>query len=86
MRLFFAFLFALSSTLATAHSWYPPFCCSDQDCHPIVCNELVGSGDAIIYRGVTFGKNTIRPSMDDTCHVCISKAGKGLCVFTLPST
>lgn len=78
-------ILALTSA-AMAHSWYPPDCCSDQDCKPINCIELIETRDGFEFDGVSFDKKAERASHDRHCHVCISKAGKGLCVFTLQGT
>jgi hypothetical protein len=79
-------LLALLPSAAMAHSWYPVSCCHDQDCKRVPCDELVETQDGYRYGEVTFSKSAEKPSQDRWCHVCISKAGNGLCVFTLQGT
>lgn len=48
---------AASASLASAHSWYPKECCSDQDCMPADRIEVDSHGD--LPRGFA-----LRPSHD----------------------
>lgn len=64
----------LSTSLVSAHSWYPAACCSGQDCHPVPCEELIPTKDG----GYKWGKNLfskyqVHPSQDKTCHVCVGE-------------
>lgn len=56
----------------SAHSWYDAACCSDADCHPVDCTELIERGKSIFYKGYEFYNSMIRPTQDASCHVCIS--------------
>jgi len=63
----------LASSLGSglAHSWYPPACCSDTDCKPVPCEELVENDNGgVTYKGTNFPKSMIHPSQDMQCHVC----------------
>jgi hypothetical protein len=81
-------LFAL--TLAQAHDWYPPECCSGRDCFRVDADELVEtrSGDWLyVPRNITFPRDKVRPSQDRHFHVCIGNSayndGQPLCAFVL---
>lgn len=76
-------LFLVST--APAHEWYDPLCCSDKDCHPIAsCSELVENKDgSISWNKYKFHKNSIKPSQDKNCHVCISPELGAMCVYTV---
>lgn len=70
---------------AHAHSWYPWACCGDQDCHPVVCENLTEQSDGRwIYKptGNVFAPEQVQPSQDGDCHVCLGVGdGRSLCAF-----
>ena len=76
----------LVSSIILVHSWYPQSCCSDKDCRPVSCDELLDqrSGE-IKYKNFTFRKDQVKPSEDGSCHVCIHEGKMPMCVFTLQS-
>ena len=96
MRTAFAILIVSAIKLSTilpayAHSWYPHYCCSDQDCVKVDRIEYVTDG---MY--MTAGQMRIfvpdsmekRPSQDTDAHICVMRTQSGLrvrCVF-LPGT
>lgn len=55
-----------------AHEWYPPACCSGDDCHPVECSSLTERGKGLAYKSYYFYNKMIKPSQDGLCHVCIS--------------
>jgi hypothetical protein len=76
---------------AFAHSWYPHYCCSEQDCVKVDRIEYVTDG---MY--MTAGQMRVfvpdsmekRPSEDTDAHICVMRTQSGLrvrCVF-LPGT
>jgi hypothetical protein len=77
---------------AVAHSWYPHYCCSDQDCMKVDHIEYVVGG---MY--MTTGQIRVfvpdamekRPSQDADAHICLLRTQSGRyrvrCVF-LPGT
>lgn len=67
-------LLLVSSLYSTIHSWYPPKCCSDQDCEVIECSEILelDKGD-YKYDGLTFRRDNVEPSQDGNCHACMAK-------------
>ncbi len=77
---------------ARAHSWYPHYCCSDQDCMKVDRIEYVTGGMYMI-TGETriFVPESMekRPSLDGDAHICILRTQSGRyrlrCVF-LPGT
>lgn len=74
------------SLITLVHSWYPPECCSGQDCKPVPCDQLVemGNGDWK-FEDKVFSKEKIRLSEDQYCHVCIHPfSGNPLCAFIVP--
>lgn len=69
------------------HSWYPAECCSDQDCFPIVCNDIVEKTDnTYVWNNIIFLKDQVKPSLDGLCHACVTTADKGLCLFIQMNT
>lgn len=74
---------------AVGHSWYPAYCCHDEDCRPVPCEDISETPDGFVYDGVKFAKSAEKPSEDRRCHVCIYGKGSGrtgLCLFTLQGT
>ncbi len=73
---------------AMAHSWYPHYCCSDQDCMKVDFIEPVDGG---IYMSVgalrVFVPEAMekRPSQDNDAHICLLRTQSGRyrvrCVF-----
>jgi len=67
------------------HSWYPQSCCSDRDCHPVPCEDILEEPNGYSYQGLLFGKEQVQLSKDRFCHVCIGKKPSGLpnpyCIF-----
>lgn len=53
-----------------AHNWYPADCCSDKDCYPIACKDIIQTSSGYIWDGLAFATKMIRPSQDALCHVC----------------
>jgi len=80
----------LSIADASAHSWYPSECCGgdeiEGDCRAVPCSEISEQGDgSILWHGVTFSREQLRPSQDQSCHVCVNgNSGWPVphCVFT----
>lgn len=74
-------------TGAHAHSWYPLFCCSEQDCRPVPCDELAEGRDGrLIYlpTGNRFEPAQVQPSQDSSCHICVGRYdGRSICAFTV---
>jgi hypothetical protein len=63
----------LVASAAGAHSWYPEECCSDHDCRPVPCAELVRGKHGVAWLDrVIFSERQIRDSLDDRCHVCVT--------------
>jgi hypothetical protein len=70
----------LAATLLV-HDWYPRECCSDTDCRPIPCTEIIND----TWQGHKF--NSHRPSQDARCHICVYQpqgyiSPRYLCLFT----
>ena len=62
----------LISQLLLAHEFYDPACCSDKDCRPVTCNEIVAQPDGTVkYKDFTFNKRMFKTAPDGMCHVCI---------------
>ena len=69
--------FALAPTLA--HDWYPRPCCSDHDCKPVDCAEVIVAEGIYKWHGLSFP--SAKPSQDGGCHVCVNKVLGPLCLF-----
>ncbi len=85
---------AFSSILnpSRAHSWYPHYCCNDQDCTKVDRIEYVPSGMYMIAGEMRiFVPDTMekRPSQDTDAHICVMRTQSGRfrvrCVF-MPGT
>jgi hypothetical protein len=77
---------------AAAHSWYPSYCCSDQDCMKVDRIEYVAGGMYMIVGELrVFVPQSMekRPSHDNDAHICILRTQSGRyrvrCVF-MPGT
>lgn len=81
---------AYNKFIILIHSWYPSECCSEVDCKPIRCDELIeGPNGTFLYQGLTFLKEKVFTSLDAQCHVCIRELGDTLiplCAFIQVST
>lgn len=82
---------AISS--ARAHSWYDAECCSNQDCKPVVTEDVVEIEDGgwkYLPTGTVFRRDQVKPSRDRHFHVCIGVAewnrGKPYCIYVLQGT
>ncbi|MBS0242147.1 MAG: hypothetical protein JSS20_08205 [Proteobacteria bacterium] len=59
---------------AAAHSWYPHWCCSDNDCAPVLRTKPVEGGKWVTSRhGTVFVPRDYRidRSQDNDAHVCM---------------
>ncbi len=75
---------------AQAHSWYPPSCCGQNDCHPIPCEEINEPKSGVLeWNGHLFSGDKIKPSEDGKCHACIFDNGlvhHPICIFIQQTT
>lgn len=72
----------LSSLIRLAHSIYPYACCSDKDCKPVPCNELILQSDGTVkYLDMIFTKDMIQAPLDSACHICYTITHIPHCVF-----
>jgi len=64
---------AILGIIALAHSWYPPECCSDQDCKSVPCESIqeLPNGN-LRYENLEYTRDKVKPSQDKNCHVCVS--------------
>lgn len=74
-----ALVLSLFISAAHAHSWYPPECCSGQDCRPVPRSEAQydDRGLWIVINGtwrlMPLEKIREQPSPDSEFHVCFSQ-------------
>ncbi len=74
----------MSVLLGHAHSWYPPKCCNEGDCHPVPCEEIedLPKGGAQ-WGEYKFRPDQVYPTQDSQCHACISpQFNTPYCIFT----
>ena len=72
-----------------AHSWYPPQCCTGQDCKKVDRMEHMPDGSLLLHFGgqqvVVPRGFTQQPSQDMDAHVCVFRGATGRwmprCVF-----
>lgn len=79
------------ATGALAHSWYPWYCCHDQDCHPVTTGELWrdSGGWRTSTQFIPDGDPRIQQYPEDappeahvSSHICRDPAtGKVLCIY-----
>jgi len=69
---FALFLLAISLIHADAHDNWPSACCGGHDCQAVACDELIENDDGgVTWKGRVFPKETVSPSKDGRCGVCI---------------
>lgn len=68
----------LVTSAASGHSLYDWYCCEDQHCHAIPCEELTRQGKSLIWKGFEFTEKMFKLSPDGQCHTCIIKNGEGI--------
>lgn len=87
-------------TLARAHSFYPPECCSDRDCWPADGASAPGEPQPVetasgwlLHDGTWVARGEERPSPDGRYHVCraggvpdgvLIRIGRRACFFAPP--
>jgi len=64
-----------------AHSWYPPECCSDRDCHPVPPGSVQTVPGGYSYKGEFIPEEKARVGRDANFHVCYFPEGKLICFF-----
>jgi len=69
---------------------YPNSCCSERDCKPVLCEELVETPTGWLYipTGNHFTPAQVLPSEDRHCHVCLGgilgqTVKRSICAFIL---
>ena len=76
-----------------AHSWYPPRCCSGQDCRKVDSIQTLEDGDQLFRAGsssvIVPAEFMKLPSQDNDTHICVYRIDSGeyrpRCVF-VPGT
>lgn len=72
----------LAYSISWGHSWYDSDCCSNTDCRPVACDELIEQNDGKIKYGAwTIEKPNVRPSKDSKCHICIPQTQIPRCAY-----
>ena len=72
----------LALSPAHAHGWYSAQCCRDQDCHPVPCGEVMPTADGgWKWHSIKFDHSALRESQDAGCHVCVTVAQFGRCIY-----
>lgn len=69
-----------------AHDWYPPHCCSGQDCYPIDQEDLepVDGGYFVKATGEFYPRKAVQESPDGKFHRCSiggRREARTLCLF-----
>ena len=79
----------IASAPLSAHSWYPPHCCTGQDCRKVDRIDYLPDGGLLLHFGgqqveVPRGFSQ-QPSQDTDAHVCVFRSASGRwmprCVF-----
>lgn len=77
----------LSCASAAAHEWYPPFCCSGNDCEPVVDSrvEAQPEGGYLLDKKFYVPPAAVRKSEDGRFHACFPTPEKLQCFFAPPN-
>jgi hypothetical protein len=91
MRAGLTILPLLTPALATAHDWYPAWCCNDGDCRPLSeeNGEFVEEAPRgwRLWDGRIVPHESTRPSPDSKFHLCEEPTTKAIiCFFAPPRT
>ena len=79
----------LTAPGVSAHSWYPPHCCTGQDCRKVDRIDYLPDGGLLMHFGgqqVEVPRGFMQqPSQDTDAHVCVFRSASGRwmprCVF-----
>jgi hypothetical protein len=73
---------------ATAHSWYPVWCCSDHDCRELVESQGETVSETLngweLWDGRKVPRRTAKPSPDTKFHLCEEASTKAIICFFVP--
>jgi hypothetical protein len=80
---------SFAASLAQAHSWYEPACCSGVDCAPVEDSVVEEMPDGVHVSGfgtLNYDDPRLRWSQDFEAHVCATTIAprKLLCVYRKP--
>ena len=82
IKIILTLIILLTPVNVLGHSWYPINCCSDKDCKPVECEDLLTTIDGgAKYDKYNFRKDQVYPSQDSKCHVCINHYNTPMCAF-----
>jgi hypothetical protein len=71
-------------TLALAHEWYPPSCCSDRDCAPYPATNVRETPNGfLLHDGVLVPYAKTQASPDGQFHRCSRPDGSVICFFAV---
>ena len=84
----FVLIFLLPYSSSFAHDWYPPSCCSGQDCRALI----EAKGETVLesvkgfelWDGRIIARDKAQQSPDKQFHLCETRARKVLCFFAPP--
>ena len=72
-------LLVVTSTIASAHGWYPHDCCNDRDCAKITSLKELPNGVLRVETAHGFAHAprgfAPKPSLDDHAHACLRQIG-----------
>jgi hypothetical protein len=73
---------------ASAHDWYPAWCCSDRDCRSLAEEKgetVVETADGWrLWDGRLVGRDDVKPSPDRHFHLCEEALTKAIICFFAP--
>lgn len=78
----------IDQLITLVHSWYPSECCSEKDCKPVPCTDLLEQSNGTwLYDTMVFRLDQVKPSLDGLCHACFNDyTMKPLCLFIQMNT
>ena len=66
--------------ISPAHSWYPLYCCSEHDCHPVEGVVIEESFEGYQVGEDFAPRSKVKPSQDGHYHIC-KLNGYVICFF-----
>jgi hypothetical protein len=74
-----------AASIAAAHEWYPPLCCSGGDCRPIAASRVSVVSDGYMVDGkFHILASEARDSLDGRYHGCFPEPNRLVCFFRPP--
>lgn len=71
---------ALGHKIANSSFFYPPACCSGEDCREVNCTSITETKDGYEWNGFKFRRDQLRDFKAPGCHTCVTPYGTPMCI------